>query len=47
MAPFTGPLPTAEMGEGRYTYTSLSLHTQIDANVPGAYRLYANMVTPR
>ena len=45
--PFTGPMLTAEVGEGRYTYTSLSLHTQIDANVPGAYRLYANLVTPR
>ena len=45
--PFTGPLLTAEVGEGRYTYTSLSLHTQIEANVPGAYRLYANLVTPR
>ena len=45
--PFTGPMLTADVGEGRYTYTSLSLHTQIDANVPGAYRLYANLVTPR
>lgn len=44
--PFTGPMLTAEVGEGRYTYTSMSLHTQIDANVPGAYRLYANLVTP-
>ncbi|CAN5898845.1 PIG-L family deacetylase [soil metagenome] len=45
--PFTGPLLTADVGEGRYTYTSMSLHTQIDANVPGAYRIYANLVTPR
>ena len=44
---FTGPMLTAEVGAGRFTYTSLSLHTQIEANVPGAYRLYANLVTPR
>ena len=45
--PFRGPMLTAEVGEGRYTYTSLGLHTQIESNVPGAYRLYANLVTPR
>lgn len=45
--PFTGPMLTAEVGEGRYTYTSLAIHTQIELNVPGAYRLYANLVTPR
>ncbi len=44
--PFLGTLLTAEYGEGRYTYTSLVLHTQIDNNVPGVYRLYANLLTP-
>ena len=44
--PFTGPMLTAEIGEGRYTYTSLVLHTQIANNVPGAYRIYANLLTP-
>ncbi|HET8984291.1 MAG TPA: hypothetical protein VFN03_00905, partial [Trueperaceae bacterium] len=45
--PFTGPMLTAEVGEGRYTYTSMAIHTQIEVNVPGAYRLYANLATPR
>ena len=44
--PFLGPMLTTRVGEGRYTYTSLGLHTQIEQNVPGAYRLYANLVTP-
>ncbi len=45
--PFTGVMLTADIGSGRYTYTSLVLHTQIDNNVPGAYRIFANLVTPR
>ncbi len=45
--PFTGVMLTADIGSGRYTYTSLVLHTQIDNNVPGAYRIFANLATPR
>ncbi|MFA5594497.1 MAG: PIG-L family deacetylase [Trueperaceae bacterium] len=44
--PFLGSMLTTELGKGRYTYTSLVLHTQIENNVPGAYRLYANLLTP-
>lgn len=44
--PFLGSLLTTEIGEGRYTYTSLILHTEIESNVPGAYRIYANLITP-
>ena len=45
--PFLGTMLTADIGSGRYTYTSLVLHTQIDNNVPGAYRIFANLATPR
>lgn len=45
--PFTGSMLTADIGAGRYTYTNLVLHTQLEDNVPGAYRLFANLVTPR
>lgn len=45
--PFLGSMLTADIGSGRYTYTSLVLHTQIDNNVPGAYRIFANLATPR
>jgi LmbE family N-acetylglucosaminyl deacetylase len=45
--PFLGSMLTTDIGKGRYTYTSLVLHTQIENNVPGAYRIYANLLTPR
>ncbi len=45
--PFLGSMLTMDLGAGRYTYTSLVLHTQIDNNVPGAYRIFANLATPR
>lgn len=45
--PFLGTMLSADIGSGRYTYTSLVLHTQIDNNVPGAYRIFANLATPR
>ena len=45
--PFEGVMLTADIGSGRYTYTSLVLHTEIDNNVPGAYRIFANLATPR
>lgn len=44
--PFLGSMLTANVGKGRYTYTSLVLHTEIENNVPGAYRIYANLLTP-
>ena len=44
--PFLGTMLTVDLGEGRWTATNLVLHLQIEENVPGAYRLYANLVTP-
>lgn len=44
--PFLGSMLTTDYGKGRYTYTSLVLHTEIENNVPGAYRIYANLLTP-
>jgi LmbE family N-acetylglucosaminyl deacetylase len=45
-APLHGGLLSAPVGKGRHTHTSLSLHHQLDALVPGAYRLFANLVAP-
>lgn len=45
-APLTGALLSARFGSGRHTHTSLNLHHQLDALVPGAYRLFANLVAP-
>lgn len=44
--PYLGSMLTADIGAGRYTYTNLVLHTQLEDNVPGAYRLFANLLTP-
>jgi LmbE family N-acetylglucosaminyl deacetylase len=44
--PFLGSLLTTELGAGRFTATNLVLHLQIEENVPGAYRFYANLITP-
>lgn len=44
--PFLGSMLTTDYGKGRYIYTSLVLHTEIENNVPGAYRIYANLLTP-
>lgn len=44
--PFEGTLLVANYGEGRYIYTSLVLYYQLEQNVPGAYRLFANLITP-
>lgn len=45
-APLTGALITGEIGRGRHTHVSLSLHHQLDRLVPGAFRLMANLVQP-
>lgn len=44
--PFLGSMLTVDLGAGRWTATNLVLHLQIEDNVPGAYRLYANLLTP-
>ncbi len=42
-----GALLTADIGKGRHTHCSLILHHQMAKLVPGAYRLMANLITPR
>jgi LmbE family N-acetylglucosaminyl deacetylase len=45
--PLKGALVSADIGKGRHTHTSLTLHHQMEQLVPGAFRLMANLVTPR
>ncbi|MBB4349837.1 PIG-L family deacetylase [Aliirhizobium cellulosilyticum] len=44
--PLKGALLSAEIGKGRHTHVSLTLHHQMDRLVPGAFRLMANLVQP-
>lgn len=39
-----GSLLIARLGKGRFVYTGLSFFRQLPAGVPGAYRLFANLV---
>lgn len=39
-----GSLITARHGKGRFTYTGISFFRQLPAGVPGAFRLFANIV---
>ncbi len=41
----TGPLLVAKYGKGYYVYTGLSFFREFPAGVPGAYRLFANMLS--
>ncbi|MBM3546486.1 MAG: PIG-L family deacetylase [Alphaproteobacteria bacterium] len=43
-APLKGGLLSARIGEGRHTHVSLTLSHQMDELVPGAFRLFANLV---
>ncbi|MHA1572177.1 MAG: PIG-L family deacetylase, partial [Alphaproteobacteria bacterium] len=43
-APLKGALLSARLGQGRHTHTGLILHYQMDFLVPGAFRLFANMI---
>lgn len=43
-APTRGALLIAEYGEGTYVYSGLALFRQLPAGVPGAYRLFANLL---
>src|SRR5437660_194244 len=45
--PLDGGLLVAESGKGFFIYTSYSWFRQLPAGVPGAYRLFANMVSLR
>jgi hypothetical protein len=42
--PLDGSLLVAQHGKGRYIYTGLAFFRQLPAGVPGAYRLFANLV---
>lgn len=43
--PHAGALLSAQYGKGHYIYTGLGFFRQLPAGVPGAYRLFANMVS--
>lgn len=42
--PLEGSLLVADLGDGRYVYTGVSFFRQLPAGVPGAYRLFMNML---
>ena len=42
--PLLGGLLVARYGRGRYVYTGLAFFRQLPAGVPGAYRLFANLL---
>ena len=39
-----GSLIVAEYGKGKYVYTGLVFFRELPAGVPGAYRLFANLI---
>ncbi|GMN08687.1 hypothetical protein MTsPCn9_08570 [Croceitalea sp. MTPC9] len=41
----TGSLLVAQYGKGHYIYTGLSFFRELPAGVPGAYKLFANMLS--
>jgi hypothetical protein len=41
-----GALLVAPYGRGRYVYTGLAFFRQLPAGVPGAYRLFVNLLAP-
>lgn len=43
--PLRGSLLVAPLGEGLYVYTGLAFFRQLPAGVPGAYRLFANLLS--
>lgn len=44
-APLKGGVVVAKHGKGYYVYTGLAFFRQLPAGVPGAYRLFANLVS--
>jgi LmbE family N-acetylglucosaminyl deacetylase len=44
-APLIGSTLVARYGKGAYVYTSLSWFRQLPAGVPGAYRIFANLLS--
>ena len=45
--PLNGALITCDYGKGRYVYTGISFFRELPAGVPGAYRLFANLLSRR
>jgi LmbE family N-acetylglucosaminyl deacetylase len=45
-APQRGGLLTAQVGKGRWTYVAYALYRQLPEAVPGAYRLFVNLLAP-
>jgi LmbE family N-acetylglucosaminyl deacetylase len=43
--PLEGSLITAVYGKGHFVYTGLSFFRQLPAGVPGAYKLFANLIS--
>lgn len=43
--PFTSGILMAKYGKGTYLYTNLVLYRQIGAQVPGGYRIFANLIS--
>jgi hypothetical protein len=46
-APLQGGLLIAPLGRGTYVYTGLAFFRELPAGVPGAYRLFANLLALR
>ena len=44
-APQKGGLLQAKYGKGTFTYAGLAFYRQLQAGVPGAYRLFANLIS--
>jgi hypothetical protein len=44
-APLKGSLLVANYGKGHFVYTGLTFFRQLPAGVPGAYRLFANLIS--
>ncbi len=42
--PLDGGLLVAKVGKGTAVYTGLAFHRQLPATVPGAWRLFANLL---
>jgi hypothetical protein len=45
--PLDGSTLIARYGKGRYVYTSLAFFRQLPAGVPGAYRLFVNLISDK
>ncbi len=45
--PHRGSLLVASYGKGKFVYTSLSFFRQLPAGIPGAYRLFLNLLAKR